>query len=279
MRVTLTGLYVADLSSPPSVLFGTQQASSVTVIISDMDATILAARTPQGATAEVVPVLIAGSANSTFAYTSPGGMATCVTPLCEVNAVHGGQLVLLVSGLGTLSTANLVSTVDGRGVRVNAVTLSGPRSYSVTVTVPGAGKVLDAPLTVAFLAVSSSPTRTAYMDLFYRSPPRATSAFFSVDGASISIVFDQRTNGKGSAVACDAFIREETQYALGEGPLCTWSVDGRSMAVMLGEGAFIDVDDGIYVREGVLGSINGVSSLNFLHRVAVEAPAVALPPR
>jgi hypothetical protein len=281
VRVTLTGLYVPDNSpeSLPSVMFGSAPAASVSVVVSDMDATILTARTPRASSVDVVPLVIAEKANATFAYTSPGGLATCMAAECEVDAVNGGTLVLQISGIGIITASSIDCTVDGKRASVMSVAATGTATYQVTVTVPGFGQPLGRPLKAAFLAVASSPTSKAFMDLFYRSPPRALSAVFNGDGSSVTITFDQRTDGVGSAVDCRQFIQAETPYSLGDKPLCTWDVEGRLLAVMLGEGAFIDVADRIFIVGAVIKSLNGVSSENPQHGVDVQGPPVALPPR
>ncbi len=288
VRITLTGLRITDTtstSSIPSVMFGPAPAASVAVLVSDMDATIINVRTPQGNRAEVVPVLVAGEANATFAYTSPGAMTRCTSSICEVDALSGGTLTMRVGGLGYVTAATLACAVEDKAVSVASVTAAGPEIYDLTLVVPGAGKQLDEPLTRAFMSLSSTANNaTIYADVLYRSPPRVISAGFNGDGSRIEITFDQQTSGVGAAIDCTKFLAADQPDSLGEKPICTWDSDGLTLFLLLGKGASIGVGESIMVLSGTVKSANGVSSANQRRSGAgqsmtLKPPKVAVPPR
>jgi hypothetical protein len=288
VRITLTGIRVTDTSSIslfPSVMFGSAPAASVSVLVSDLDATILSARTPQGNRAEVVPVLVAGEANATFAYTSPGAMAKCTSSVCEVDAVSGGALAVRVGGLGLITAGTLSCAVDDRIVSVASVTSAGPEIYDLTLVVPGAGKQLDDPFTTTFMSLSSESNKaTIYADVRYRSPPRIVSAGFSGDGSRIEITFDQETSGVGAAIDCTKFVAADQPGSLGEKPICSWDSSGMMLSLLLGKGAAIGVGEGITFLSGTVKSANGVSSANLRRsgggqRMTLKPPKVIIPPR
>ncbi len=284
VRVTLTGLHIVDTSSVaslPSVMFGSAPAASVSVIVSDVGVTIISARTPQATTAGVVPVIVAREGNATFAYMSTGVSATCISRICEVDAVAGGTLTMRVGGLAITYPASVKCMIDASLATATAVTAAGPGLFDVVLQLPGAGKLLDDPLTTAFVSISTvGGGDTLYADVLYRSPPRAPLAEFTSDGSRIEIAFDQRTNGAGATADCARFVQPQQPRALGEQPMCSWSVDGQTLSVMLGKGATITVGDAIYFLAGTVRSLNGVSSANpGVQLVTVARPAFVLPPR
>jgi hypothetical protein len=265
-------------------MFGSSPAASVQLVVSDMDATILSARAPASATATVVQVLVGGEANATFAYTSPGAAALCLTPVCEVDAVGGSALTLRVQGIGEVSQEVLTCKVDDATAVISRVSSAGPGLYDVVVQVPPASRTLAEPLTTAFMSLLSSATNgTIYADVLYRSPPRALSAEFSADGSRIAITFDQPTDGQGTATSCESFIEAVPAEAL-QRPTCIWDVEGRTLSVMLGQGSTIGVGDQVLLLPGVVRSLNGVSSPNLRRSgggqsLTVAASSVLAPPR
>ena len=63
-----------------------------------------------------------------------------------------------------------------------------------------------------------------------------------------------------------------------EGGRVVTDADGRTLSVMLGNGALIDVGGGVFFRKGKVKSINGISSLNPRNLVNVTAPLLITPP-
>ena len=293
MRITVTGLRVPSPTSPlPSVMFGSAPAAAVSLVVSDMDATILSARTPPRAAAGVVEVVIGGEGNATFAYMTAGASATCISPVCEVDAVAGGGLTMRVGGLGAISSTAALSakcTVDGTELPATATSAAPAVGFAdffdVALTLPGAGSPPSEPLTTAFMSLSAvASTATVYAVVMYRSPPRVAVARFSSDGSRIDIAFDQRTNAQAGAAECARFVEAQQDGALGAGPMCSWSVDGQTLSVMLGKGAAILVGDAVLFLAGTVRSLNGVSSGNVANSgsgqlVTVAAPTIVLPPR
>jgi hypothetical protein len=280
VRLVVTGLYVRDGDAVPVVTFGSTSAEYVSVVISDMDATILMARSPPVAETGLVSVFVNGKANTTFAYISNGVKAVCSSALCEVDAINGGKLTVRVSGFGVVRANTLTCSIDGQPVAVGAVSPAGPGSYDVAMTVPGSVKQVREPLTKSFISVSAGET-SVYADMYYRSPPLVESAAFSADGSRISIVFDQRTNGTGSAINCTDVVHTEDESesaALGTKPVCSWDAQGLTLDIMLGNRAFIDVGDRVYVRDKVVKSLNGVSSPNVRQYANVSVPIIVIPP-
>ncbi len=280
MRMVVTGLYLRKGDAVPVVTFGSASAEYVSVVISDMDATILLARSPPVAAAGLVSVYVNGKANTTFAYISNGVAAVCSSAACEVDAINGGKLIVRVSGFGTVRANTLTCTIDGQLVAVGAVSPTGPGSYDVAMTVPGSVKLFREPLTKAFISVTASDS-SVYAVIQYRSPPLIASAAFSPDGSRISIVFDQRTDGAGSAINCTDVVQigNETELrALGTQPVCSWDTQGLTFDIMLGNGAFIGVGDRIYVRDKVVRSVNRISSPNVRQYANVSVPIIVTPP-
>jgi hypothetical protein len=258
VRITLTGLRIVDTSSAettPSVVFGSAPAASVTVIVSDMDATIISARTPQADSAGVVPVVVSVEGNATFAYMSAGVSATCVSPICEVDAVAGGTLTIRIGGLAIPNAESVTCAIDGSSCTATSVTRAGPGLVDVVLLLPGAGRVLNDPLTTAFMSIyTTGGTVTLYTDVLYRSPPRVAAAEVSSNGSRVDIIFDQPTNGGGAGVDCARFVQSEKEGALGENPVCSWSASGLVLSVLFGKAATITVGDGLYFLMGTVRS-------------------------
>ncbi len=284
VRITVTGMLIPDVTSPtsiPTVTFGLAPAESTSVLVSDMDATILVARTPQSLTAGVVTVLVAGEGNATFAYMSAGVSAVCVSRVCEVDAVTGGTLLFRVGGLGTLTVPTVKCNVNGMACTAKS-TRAESEFFELALSIPGMGTPPDEPLTAAFMSLSSTQgSAVVFTDVYYRSPPRVVSAEFTGDGSRIDVKFDQRTNATGSAVSCDRFM---TTGGLGERATCSWDAERQTITAMLGKGASIVVGDTLTIFAGIVRSLNGVSSANspanaLGQMVVVAAPAVVLPPR
>jgi hypothetical protein len=287
VRITLTGLRIDDTSSSvPPVMFGSAPATSVSLIVSDVDATIISARTPQANVAGLVALVVAGEANATFAYMSDGVSATCISSICEVDAVAGGTLTMRVGGLKISDAANVRCLIDGKAATATRVTARGAGLFDVVLQLPAAGKALDDPLTIVFMSLSVvGDGVTVYAKVLYRSPPRVTLAEVASDTSRIDLAFDQETNAIGP-VSCTSYVESQRAGALGESPTCLWSDDGMRLSVIFGRGATTTVGDGLYVLAGTVKSRNGVSSpnvglssANSSHTLLVIArPAVVLPP-
>jgi hypothetical protein len=280
VRITLSGLLVSDAAAPPpSVVFGSVPAVSVSVLVSDMDATILRVFTPPMAAAAVVPVVVADQANSSFAFMSSGVTCVCISRVCELDATTGGALVMRVGGLGDLTQATLTCTIDGQSVAVNRVTPAADGLFDVIFLLPAPGASAEPSdvLTEAFMSVSTTAA-TVYAPVVYRRAPRVYLMQFSPDGSRVEIFFDQQTNGVGSAVDCAEFIEPLEQGSLGRNPVCTWDDSKQTLAVMLGNGAFINVGGTIDMLPDLVKSANGVSSWNLRQSVNVTAPQVVIPP-
>jgi hypothetical protein len=279
VRITLTGLRIDDTSSLPPVMFGSAPAASVSVIVSDMDATIISARTPQATSAGIVSVVVGGEGNATFAYMSDGVSASCISSICKVDAIVGGTLTMRVGGLKITNAANVGCMIDGKAATATSVTARGAGLFDVELLLPGAGRALDDPLTIAFMSLSAvGDTVTVYADVLYRSPPRATLAEIGSETSLVNVIFDQETNSSGP-VLCTRYVESQRAGALGEGPTCVWSDDGIKLSIIFGKGATLTVGDGLYFFAGTVKSRNGVSSSNNGQSLlTITRPFMVLPP-
>jgi hypothetical protein len=193
-RITVSGLRIIDAQDTPlpAIFFGSAPATAVALIVSDMDATILSAKTPAQDSAGVVTVsILDNSANISFAYTSPGVSASCLSVPCEVDALLGGPLVVRVSGLGLFTTATLTCTVDDKPATVRVVNNTEADAYHVAVALPGLERQPEGPTTPAFMSLVTDSGDTVFAGFDYRSPPTPVSAEFSDDGSRIDIKWDQ----------------------------------------------------------------------------------------
>ncbi len=305
VRITLVGLIVPDeaVASPsvlPDIFFGATPSTSVSVLVSDIDATIVSARVPPASSVGVVPIFVSGEsgANASFSYSSPDASIACASPICEVDALSGGALTVRVAGLGSLTTyAPAVNVYVNDMIPATAVLVSvsvtkvgaqspadaSSSSYDVTIRVPAT--VPDAPLpngpvTRAYMSISTL-AGTAYADFTYRSPPRATAAYFSPDGSRIDVVFDQPTSSASTSVGCQNVTETPTNGSttLGEGAMCFFDSNGQTLILALGRGASIDVGHALVLLPAIFRSSNGVSAWNSRQVINVTAPLVGLPPR
>jgi hypothetical protein len=289
VRITLTGLRIDDTSSAssiPPVMFGSAPAASVSVVVSDLDVTIIRASTPQANSAGVVTVVVAGEGNASFAYMSDGVSATCTSRVCEVDALAGGTLTMRVGGLKITDAANVGCMIDGKAAMATSVTARGAGLFDIVLLLPGAGRDLDNPLTMAFMSLSAAgDSVTVYADVLYRSPPRATLAEIGSETSLVNVIFDQETNGSGP-VLCTRYVESQRAGALGEAPTCVWSDDGIKLSIIFGKGATLTVGDGLFFFAGTVKSRNGVSSSNQALRRAnngqtlltIRRPFMVLPP-
>ncbi len=276
LRITVTGLYVHQGDPLPEVTFGSVPATSVSVVTSDVGATILNVRTPPAESIGVVTVFVEEAANSTFGYISAGVTASCARSSCEVDAIKGSSVIMRIAGIPTIRASTLTCTIDEKVVSVSSITPAGLALYDVILDVPGTGEAFEQPLSPAAISIVVS-TATVYGNIQYRSPPRMATAEFSSDGSRIFLMFDQPTDGF-SSVNCSDVLKEDQKGSLGNNPTCTWDAEGKTLEVMLGSGVFISLSDRLHLIAGKVRSLNGVSSPNVEHYVTVEAPVLVIPP-
>jgi hypothetical protein len=259
-------------------MFGSAPVS-VTVVVSDLDVTILSLTTPAVPTAGVVHVAVANVTSTTFAYTSPGVNGRCVSSVCEVDSSNGGSLTVRLTGLGVAGSIPLACTMHGSNATVTVISSTpvGPDSHDLSAQVPGMAVEPKQPLTSTFLSCQSS-LHQVFIEVLYRRPPHVMMAQFSDDGSRLDVLMDQRTNSVGST-KCDMMLMSTEADAFGASPTCWWDADGQILQVLLGRGATVVTGSTISLFAGVVRSLNGVSAGNSRQQVDVQAPQIVLPPR
>ena len=280
--ITLAGAgLLSDPSSPaalPSIMFGSAPVFA-SVVVSDLDATILSVKTPPVPVAKVVHVVVAQETSTAYAYNSLDASAQCVSSVCEVDASTGGSLTLRATGLQDAGSIPLACTIDGSNqtVPVSSSTPAGPDSRDLVVKIPGMAEEPTQALTSAILSCMS-PVHQIFTEVFYRSPPRVRVAQFSGDGSRLDVIMDQRTDAIGS-VTCDKLFLPADVYAFGTSSTCWWDASGSTLQVLLGSEASVVPGSTITVLAGVVRSLNGVSVGNRRQQVSVQGPHLVLPPR
>jgi hypothetical protein len=133
VRITVSGLYIAEgeettaKTKLPSVNFGPAPATYVSILTSDVYATVMIARAPPRADAGIVRLEIEGNLTDfTYAYASEGttaAAAVCVSHVCEVDAVAGGTLRIRTIGVRVVSAQVAVAEISSRDAVINNMTL------------------------------------------------------------------------------------------------------------------------------------------------------------